>query len=324
MDTSTTLTSNNINKEIENNYKLALKLFINKNFIQSYKLIYQIFQNSFIEYKQGLISQNLLIKIINLYLVIIGVSLREGHLDQILSNSARNSIRSNEVHNLIGSIWSSYEIPWEIQYNLQLFYISNQDLIKDKEMYLRDINKLIFNIDSSDKYGEKLLNLIKFEIYPQFNEFEKSEQLIGSNEEELNRLNEIKQQKQTIENELKQKLIDDEKKSNELKLKKEQDARKLAHEQNLKYKSIKEITNTYNHQNSQPRRIENKEISKQNEIKSKLIYLLNISKKYLQQNTIILLVLLILIFGSSKFLKGINIKEKLIDTIKMAFKFTYI
>ncbi|KAI5955232.1 hypothetical protein KGF54_001793 [Candida jiufengensis] len=324
MDTSTTLSPNahNLNKEMEDNYKLALKQFINKNFIASFKLSRVLFLSSFNEYKQGTISLNLLIKIINLYLVVIGVCLKEHHLDQILTNSARNSISSNEVNNLLGSVWSTSEIPTEVIYNLHLLFISNQDLIKNKDSYLYDLNKTILNINPQDKYGEKLLNLVKFEIYPNFNEFEKSERLIKDNEQELQKLHQIKQIKESNAEKLKQKQLDDAKFAQDLKLKKDQEARKLAHEQNLKYKSIKEITNSYN--NNQREVSSNKDLSKKENLKEKLMYIVNITKKYLQQNSIVLVVILILLFGSSKYLKGVNIKEKLVDTIKMAFKFTYI
>ncbi|CAI5759668.1 unnamed protein product [Candida verbasci] len=319
MDTSVTLspTSININKQMENEYNLALKLFKNKNFEKSFNLIHSIYQKSFIEFSKSLISENLLIKIINLYLVEIGLVVRDKLLNQISLNVAYNAISSNEIKNHLISTWSN-NIPNEILYNFHLLLITNPELIHNKEEYLNEIKQLSYNL-TVDKYSSQFLNLIKFEIYPYFDKFEESRILIGDNQNELNKIDKIEQFKKDtlIENERKRKEFE------KLKLEKEKQARELQTqhelENTLKYKSIKEIQRSYSNEKA-ARPAE----PQQDQLKQKLMYIYSISKEYLMKNYLFLFVLIALIIVSTRFLKGVNVREKLIETVKMAFKFSYI
>ncbi|CCG23822.1 hypothetical protein CORT_0E02350 [Candida orthopsilosis Co 90-125] len=315
--------SPNSNKLVENNYKLALKQFINKNFIGSFKLIHDVYYTSFNEYRQGTISEDLLIKIINLYLVVVGVCLKNKSLDQVSVNAARNSFTSNEIINQIKSVWLELDIPYEIKYNMQLVYISNQELICDKEGYLRNLKKWYINIDTDDKFGNKLLDLVKFEILPQFNQYDESERLIGDNEEELQRLRQIKNEKEEYLNKVKQEQIQAEKLAKEAKIKEEAEAKNAAKESNLKYSSLKEIINNYNKEDSRAP-VRNLDRQQSQSLKKKLTYILSITRNYLAKNSIVLVVLIILILGSSRYLRNANIKDKIVETVKMAFKFTYV
>ncbi|KAG5418797.1 hypothetical protein I9W82_003515 [Candida metapsilosis] len=325
------------NKTVENNYKLALKQFINKNFIGSFKSIHQVYYSSFNDYRQGTISEDLLIKIINLYLVVLGVCLKNNTLDQVQANAARNSFTSNEIFNQIKSVWLEADVPYEIKYNIQLVYISNQDLIGNKETYLHNLKKWYINIDTSDKYGAKLLDLVKFEILPQFEAYDESERLIGDNEDELKRLHEIKAGRQEYLNKLKQQQLDAEKSAKEAKAKEDAETKRGKREsKNLKYSSIKEIMNNYNKEDSKATVASSstssssssgRSLSRQQQaqnLKEKLNYMLNITKSYLARNSIVLVVLIILVFGSAKYLRNANIRDKIVETVKMAFKFTYV
>lgn len=320
----------NSNKLVENNYKLALKQFINKNFIGSFKLIHDVYYTSFNEYKQGTISEDLLIKIINLYLVVVGVCLKNRHLDQALANAARNSFTSNEIINQIKSIWLELDIPLEIKYNMQLVYISNpKDLINDEDSYLRNLKKWYINIDTNDKFGSKLLDLVKFEILPHFNQYDESERLIGDDESELAKLHKIKNEKDEYLKKVKQDQIQAEKVAKEAQEKQEAEARQKRKELNLKYSSIKEIVNNYKQEDSRAA-ASVKDLNRRHQqsqsqnLQEKLAYILRITKNYLARNSLVLVVLIVLILGSSRYLRNANVREKIVDTVKMAFKFTYV
>jgi len=315
---------------VENNYKLALKQFINKNFIGSFKLIHDVYYTSFNEYKQGTISEDLLIKIINLYLVVVGVCLKNRHLDQALANAARNSFTSNEIINQIKSIWLELDIPLEIKYNMQLVYISNpKDLINDEDSYLRNLKKWYINIDTNDKFGSKLLDLVKFEILPHFNQYDESERLIGDDESELAKLHKIKNEKDEYLKKVKQDQIQAEKVAKEAQEKQEAEARQKRKELNLKYSSIKEIVNNYKQEDSRAA-ASVKDLNRRHQqsqsqnLQEKLAYVLRITKNYLARNSLVLVVLIVLILGSSRYLRNANVREKIVDTVKMAFKFTYV
>lgn len=320
----------NSNKLVENNYKLALKQFINKNFIGSFKLIHDVYYTSFNEYKQGTISEDLLIKIINLYLVVVGVCLKNRHLDQALANAARNSFTSNEIINQIKSIWLELDIPLDIKYNMQLVYISNpKDLINDEDSYLRNLKKWYINIDTNDKFGSKLLDLVKFEILPHFNQYDESERLIGDDESELAKLHKIKNEKDEYLKKVKQDQIQAEKVAKEAQEKQEAEARQKRKELNLKYSSIKEIVNNYKQEDSRAA-ASVKDLNRRHQqsqsqnLQEKLAYVLRITKNYLARNSLVLVVLIVLILGSSRYLRNANVREKIVDTVKMAFKFTYV
>ncbi|KAI5962707.1 hypothetical protein KGF57_001441 [Candida theae] len=319
----------NSNKTTEHNYKLALKQFINKNFIGSFKLIHQVYYSAFNDYKQGTISEDLLIKIINLYLVVVGVCLKSKSLDNVQANAARNSFTSNEILNQIKSVWLEADIPYEIKYNIQLVYATNQDLILDKESYLHNLKKWYINIDTDDKFGGKLLDLVKFEILPQFELYDESERLIGDDESELQRLHDIKDGKEEFKNRLKQEQLQAEKAAKEAKVKVEADARKTAKESSLKYSSIKEIINNYSKEESRsaPSTSQGRSLSRQQQVqalKQRLSYILNITGSFLARNSVVLVVLIVLFLGSGRYLRNANIRDKIVETVKMAFKFTYV
>ncbi|WLF80234.1 hypothetical protein PVL30_004010 [Lodderomyces elongisporus] len=338
MNTSTTLTTPNSNRQFEQSYKLALKHFINRNFSQAFQQSRTLFIQAFDEYRTGSISMNLLVKVIDLYLVVVGVSLREKRLNQIMTTEAKNSITSNEVWNLISSVWGSKhgeDVPWEILYNWHLLMISNLELIQDRSEYLRDLKRVytrlsIDEIDGegqSEKYVNKLMILIKFEILPRLDQYEESYRLIGDNVEEREKLDKIKQNRIDAEQKAQETKKQEEKKLKEEKEKQDAEARKLARESNLKYRSIKEIRRGYE-DNGDEKRLsikENQDIDgRVDTIKSRLIYLSKLMKSYLSQNYMVLIVLVIAALGSGKYLRQANIREKVIETVKMAFKFTYV
>lgn len=323
MNTSVTLQPNaiNSNKQMEQNYKLALKQFINKNFPTSFKLIHSLFQTCFQEYSKGTISKNLLIKIINLYLLETGVCLKDNHLNQVQNLAALNSITSNEIINRLKSIFENY-IPCEILYNYHLMFITNSDLlINEKYEYLTQLRKDYHHIDDDDKYKRKFMDLIIFEILPSFDEFEEAERLI-EDPIDLKKLKEIKKLKQDLKDKEKFKALEQERLIKQKEEKELEIAKEKAKQLNLKYKSIKEIQKNYNDESvrkSTPTTRDNNQ-----QLKSKLIYLYGIVQKYLKENILILLIVAILAIGSRKYLKGVNLKDKIIETVQMAFKFTYV
>ena len=328
MNTSVTLQPNSVNsnKQMEQNYKLALKQFINKNFISSFKLIHELFKSCFQEYSKNTISENLLIKIINLYLLETGICLKDNYLNQLQSTGALNSITSNEIINRIKSIFGN-DVPCEILYNYHLMYITNKKLlINDKYEYLNQLRKDYLHINDEDKYKEKFMELIIFEILPTFDEYEEAERLIND-PDELIKLREIKKTRQDLQDQERLKNLEHER------LIKERKEKELALEQekvrqlSLKYKSIKEIQKNYNDENVR-KPIDNttrdQKNQQQQQLKKKLIYLYQFIQKYLKENILIILIVAVLAIGSKKYLRGINLKEKLMETIQMAFKFSYV
>ncbi|RLV92026.1 hypothetical protein JA1_003336 [Spathaspora sp. JA1] len=323
MDTSVTLSpsSVNANKTMETNYKLALKLFMNKNHDKSFSLIHQLYQDSFIQYQANSISENLFIKIINLYLIEIGVALKEKQLVDC------SDLTSNSLINKLGKIYE--RIPSEILYNYHLVFVSNRDtLIPDKHPYLTQLKSQYMNLHQRGKYNDKFLKLVVFEILPIFDEFAAAQNIISHSttftEIDWKRLQDIQMNKSEIKHQEKLKKEEEVRKQQE-ELKKQ---RQLQSESNIKYKSIKEIQKQYASESvTSPVATTTSDSNRSlSELREKLVYVTNLLKGYIKDNSLIIIVVLILLFISKRFIniKKVNLKEKIIDTIKMAFKFSYL
>ncbi|RCK58862.1 hypothetical protein Cantr_07140 [Candida viswanathii] len=326
MNTSVTLQPSaiNNNKQMEQNYKLALKHFINKNFPVSFTLISDLFQNAFGEFIKGTISRNLLVKIINLYLLETGVCLKEetGHLGQVQLTAALNAITSNEVSNRIRGVFGN-RVPCEVLYNLHLMYVTNKEvLIADKDDYLNQLRIDYLRVDDGDKYREKFMELVVFEILPTFDEFGEAEMLI-SDPTKLTKLAEIKKAKQDAQDKERFKALERERAAKERKEKEMALAKEKARQSSLKYKSIKEIQKNYNEESVRKPETSGSQSTNQ-QLKNRLLYVYGIVQKYLKENILILLIVAVLAFGSRKYLKGVNLKDKIIETVQMAFKFSYV
>ncbi|EMG47526.1 hypothetical protein G210_2116 [Candida maltosa Xu316] len=303
---------------MEQNYKLALKQFVNKNFPSSFKLIHELFRGCFNEYSKKTISLNLLIKIINLYLMEIGVCLKDNHLNQVQYNIAINSITSNEISNQIHTVFGS-DIPCEILYNFHLMFISNPKLlITDKYTYLNQLRKDYVGVDDHDKYKKKFMELVIFEILPTFDEYEEAERLI-KDPSDLPKLRQVEKLRQEAKDQQRVKALEQEKLAKELKENEIAMAKEKARQSTLKYKSIKEIQKNYGQETPPATGVENKD-----QLKNRLFYLYGIVRQYLKDNYLVILVAILLALGSSKYLKKVNIKEKIVETVKMAFKFSYV
>ncbi|EGW30680.1 uncharacterized protein SPAPADRAFT_62548 [Spathaspora passalidarum NRRL Y-27907] len=332
MDTSLMLSpsSVNANKTIESSYKLALKQFMNKNLAKSFTLIHQLYQSCFAEYAKSSISENLLIKIINLYLIEVGVGIKEGKFDKANRTLALNSITSNELINQVKSVYETV-IPSEILYNYHLVHISNQELlITDKHSYLSELKSNYMKVTGEGKYDRKFMQLVVFEILPTFDEFTAAQNILSINPmfdaQDYAKLMDIQSNKAEIvqQEKLKQqelKRLEQEEKEKEL-----EKQRQLQKDSNIKYKSIKEIQKQYASESAKPNVGTVASGNKLTELRDKLWYLTNLLKIYVKDNSLIIIVVLILLFVSKRFIntKKINLKDKIVDTVKMAFKFSYV
>lgn len=282
---------------MDHNYKLALKQFINKNFEASFKLTSELFHICFNEYANHTISQTLVTKIINLYLVEVGVCVKDGLLNQVQTNAAINSITSNEVLNQIRSVFGN-DIPCEILYNYHLAHITNPKVLIG-DGYFDQLHKDYLGANN-DKYKPKFMQLVVFEILPTFGKYQEAERLI-TDPKDLEKLRKIQhlheeqraQQRLAKQNQEKERAA----------------ALEQAKQQTLKYKSIKEIQNSYEEEHHDVQI-------------SQLSYIYNLVKTYLRENYLAVLVVLVLGISANRY--RTQLKEKIVETIKMAFKFSYI
>ncbi|ODV77723.1 uncharacterized protein CANTADRAFT_7222 [Suhomyces tanzawaensis NRRL Y-17324] len=340
MEDSLTLSSTlKSHKLIESNYNLALKLFVNKNFEKSYGLTSQLYQQGFSDFKNGFITEKLFIKIISLYIIETGVSLTQPGLSDDRKAHTINAIKEEEVlKRLINLYQFEYLIPLEILYNHYLLIISNKELIlgADSSWFIKKLGRLYSSINQGpqdDKYLKKLIDLYVFEILPTYDNFDESEIIIREDqlystdlESNLAKLKEIKQSKKTKQDAEKKRMKEKQKLEKELKQKELQKQKELEKSQNLNYKSIKEIQKQYSGESSEPRNLPAKTTSQFEEIRKKLMYVYGISKNYLKDNGIVVALVILALVATSKFVnfRKINFKERVRETIKMAFQISYL
>lgn len=317
------------NKLIEDNYKLALKFFVNRDVHNSWVIISSLYQQAIKEYEKGLIGEKLLTKIVSLYLIEIGYNLNNNR-DQALTNSLRNK---TIINNLAKVFTTLYNIPDEILYNYYLIHVTNWEyLIDGNRQFFEDLDQLYMNYKSfnNGKFYQQLIDLYTFEILPMVNKVDQARMIIETNQIYANKRDYAKSKLSTIEKsktdaEIKQKQInlEKQKQQQEEKLKKDQQL-KLQREKQLEYVKLNELSKSRDlsipPQSNQPK------LSQLQVLKSRVTYLLSISSNYLKQSSPLILVVIMTILISTRFInyRKLNLRQKLKQTIEMAFKVSYL
>lgn len=354
MDESTTSLSNSMSSSqprqlIESNYKLALKFFMNKNFSKSYDIIKKLYKSSFGQFASDVINEQLFVKILNLYLTEIGLFIDKDNKDtnfNLERNERQEVITTLAQDQILDELYKVYNddinaIPSEILYNLFLIYYINKALITNAGNLKLKFDKLYYQFDYNsrleDAYLKKLIDLYVFQVLLDNENFDEASMIISENpiymsqiEESLNRLSIIRidKAKKLKEEEEKEKEKQDklkEKKKREL-----QNQKELKDRQNLTYKSLNQIKQSSAKFDS-PKR--GKEPIRETNggydialLRQKILYALNLSKNYIKTNSPLILLIILLLFISSRFIKvrKIDVMERLKLTLQMAFKISYL
>lgn len=343
---SSSMSSSQPRQLIESNYKLALKFFMNKNFSKSYEIIKKLYHSSFTQFTSDIISENLFTKILNLYLTEIGLFIDNKDTNFNLGRVEKQEVLTTLAQDkILDELYTTYNedinaIPAEILYNLFLIYYINGSIITDAGHLRSKFEKLYYQFDynsrQNDAYLKKLVDLYVFQVLPDNDYFEEADSIINENplfksqiEESLNRLSNVKVNKLKKQEEDKKKEREEYQKQEEKKKREIENQKELKEKQNLSYKSLNQIK-----QSSKKIDISKKEdltVSREhgydiNLLREKLLYTFNLSKNYIKENSPLILLIIILLFISSKFLKvrKINIIEKLKQTLQMAFKISYL
>lgn len=323
MDLSSSLSSVSL---IESNYNLALKFFMNKNFSKSFEILNSQYSIIFNNFQSGVISETIFVKILNLYLTEVGLLLQSKHSHEFkLSKKEKQTILSQlsqEIFlcNLIDVYEDLNQVPGEILYNLCLINYIGLELNDACDKITKIYGKLEI---SNDKFFKKIVELLALKVLPELERYDDALQLINESpsiEEKvpyISKVNEIQQAKkleQDHEEKIKQKLIREQ----------HQREQKLNQEKDLKYRSLKQIK-----QQQVPEESSIKKTSPPadyNDLKAKLLYNLNFSKQWLTDNSPMVLLVILAFFVGKRIFKSrkTNILENLKETLKMAFKISYL
>ena len=321
MSMSSSLTTANI---IENDYKLALKLFMNKSFSQSWQILCNLYGSLWTNVNKGTITEGLFVKVLNLYLTEVGL-IHQNNEFQVDSASKTSLVELLHQETIMGELINYYHevdnIPSEVLYNLYLIYYICLDIDEVHNKFTKIYGKLPINdINNDDKYLRKMIELFILKILPCLNSFEDARMIINETpllvdkhhylekitKLEDDRLHQLEQQKE-VERKTFEKQHQEAKAANKLK--------------DLKYKSLKQIKHASDNSNtakSDPNAVSN-------EVVTKILYNFNLVKNYLKNNSPVLLLLLAILVAFRLLKpKNVNLMDNLKQTLSMAFKISYL
>ena len=328
---------------LDSRYDLALKFFVNKAFDRSYTIIRKLYEKSFANFENGIISEELFIKIITLYFIQVGLLIdkRNKHDFKVSEQELQEATYNLKDNVLINNLLNVYggginSIPSEILYNLFLVYCVNWYLLSENATFLRQkYEELFYHIDyggkREDSYLGKLFELYIFEALPNCDDYDEAARVIETNplsrkdrDRYLKNLEKVKSkremQRQIEENRRKEREQD-------MKHKMIQEAKKREERDQQHFKSLKSLSEEQNKKNSGPgkRSIDTRNKANIENIKDKFFYITLLCKDYLKNNSPLIIVILLL-FAGSRFLgiRRAEVIEKLKRTLTMAFKISYL
>lgn len=335
-------------KVIINDYKLALKFFVNKDFGKSFAIIQKLHDFCYKNFELGTLGEDYFIKIITLYLTEVGLLVNPkdtGNSYQLSRAERKELTQKLELWTFLDKLYEVYgdiaRIPLELLFQVFLVNYTCQNVIaKDHASLVQRFRKvytmLDFNTHRNDKYLKRWVDMYIFNVLPDVEDFSTALRIADENplintekaKTKLHELQELKVQERKLREKHAQELQSKEAKRLEQEKLRQ---RKAKDESDLKFKSLKQIRQEREKDDERRNRDANPVgRSSSNftidQIKSRLEYLLQMSSKFVQKNSPVLLVAILLAFIISRVIRTrrINIREKLVETMKMAFKVTYL
>lgn len=334
---------------INDDYKLSLKHFINKDFNKSYALIAKLHECCYRNFERSIISEKLFIKIINLYLTQVGMLFcplepqTQFHLPTPEKKALTESIRQNKFWTRLESFYgNAKDVPIALVYQVFLLnYACNKETKLEPKSILDQFDNVYSSLEfetetESDKeYLKRFAELYVYKVLPEAGEFDLALKLLQENpvldpEQAKKRLNIIKET-QIREKELLKKATEERAVQDRAKKAAETESReKEKRESNLRYRSLKhirqsrekEIVGTSQLGPSQDATT----IKMMDQWIAKARFLIQFSNTFVQRNYLALLVALVIALVTRRFtrVRNLNLLEKFQETVRMAFKVTYL
>lgn len=313
MDSSTSLLSSLqvicLSKLLEDNYKLALKLFVNRNFEKLYAVARQLYSQVVGEYHRGLVSEKLLVKIVCLYIAELTTISQE---DQSATTGVSIEQVISDMERLFGN---KRNVPPEILYNYYLAVKPNKVAL----LVILEINLILDTFQwrrDGSKYEKNLAQLYVDLLAEQERWDEAKSFIAGCPSFTTTDLDQLEDWRHHKEEERKQTQVQKQKQEADQKQKKA-DQLRAQRERQLEFVKLNEMRT--------PARPPPEPVEL---LRSRLEWVMALSRKYLKENGIILAAVIVLLAISLRFVKlnrqNVNsIKQRVVDTVKMAFKVTY-
>lgn len=337
---------------IYNDYKSSLKHFINKDFKRSYDLITRLHECCYRNFERNIISEDLFIKIINLYLTQIGVLLsplenpNEFRLSTPERKSLTKSIKQNEFWNRLKLFYKDVDrVPVKLIYQVFLLTYTCENGSQTPELVavVRQFAEVYSSLDfkaasySDEEYLKRFVELYIFKVLTDAGDFDTALRLLQENHlldsvPSEKRLETIKQEQLRKEESKKKAAAVKELRDRARKIAEAELRKKEKQEANLRYRSLKQIKQArekeLSDENNQSIELSHKSLT-MSPIERwvwKVKYLIQFSNNFVQKNYIALLLVLVIAFvlRRLKRAKNLNLLTKFQETVKMAFKVTYL
>lgn len=304
-------------KLLEDNYKLALKLFVNRNFEKLFAIASQLYAQAVQEYPRGLVLETLLVKIICLYIAEITtiaeqeVAFETGaNVDQVI----------NDMEGLFGN---RRNVPAEVLYNYYLAAKGHKVLSLLTLEISQILNTFTYNRESS-KY-EKNLARLYIDLLVEQDRWDDAKAFVGLCPVfTTSDLHQLEDWKQVQENQRKQDQLLKQKRDLEAKQKKAEQI-KQHRDRQLEYVKLNEM------RQQQDRPTNKRQPSEQDVqlLTQRLYYLMDLLKVYFRDNSLVIGVVVVAMAIALRYVKlnraTMNtIKDRVVDTVKMAMKITYL
>lgn len=316
-----------------NDFQLALKLFLNKDFAKSFAIVKRLHAACYKQFSRDHIDEDTFVKIVSLYLTELGilVSSRETISPYQLPQAEKAELLEIvELDHLLDSLLAIFgdvaDVPTELV--AQVFLVKYQCLKNKPEVLLKQFGNIhaILEFDD-DHHLKKLLDIYVFNVLPEANDFKLALAITAQNplydtEKAHTRLKELQEAKKQEE-----RLQDKHRKEREAKRLQQEEAerkRKLeaAEKSSLKYVSLKHIRNAHEQENA-PTGVSAGRIT---DIKLKIRFYSLLASESVRKNSLAYIFVLAcaLIFGKLVRSRQVNVRERLADVIRMAVKVTYL
>lgn len=334
-------------KVIINDYKLAFKFFVNKDFGKSYAIVLKLHDHAYKNFELGTLSEEYFIKIVTLYLTEVGLLInpRDSSNAYALPRAEKKVLMDNlEQGVYLDNLYKTYgdiaKIPLELLFQVFLVNYTCQNLVGKEHpplaKHFRKVYSLLdFQSNVHDKYLKRWVDMYVFNVLPDAEDFTTAFRIAEENplvdtakaKVKLDELEQLKKQEKKVR----------EKKAKELQ---SMEAKRLEHENatkrkakdesDLKFKSLKQIRQERERDENKRRQDASPTSASRSftfdQLKARLEYLINASSKIVQKNSPVILIAIVLTFIVTRFLRTrrINLREKILETLRMAFKVTYL
>lgn len=336
---------------INDDYKLSLKHFINKDFYKSYALITKLHDCCYRSFERNIISEQLFIKIVNLYLTQVGMLFyppeaeKRFQLPVPQKKELTERIRQNEFWNRLEEFYgNANEVPAALLYQVFLLnYACNKETnLTGQEALIDQFNKVYSTInfhvksEADSEYLKRFSELYIFKALPDIGEFDSALKLLEENplldpEQAKERLTNIRQAQIQMKDTLKREAEDRARKEKTEQILEAENQEKEKKEANLRYRSLKHIKQAREQElvgnnNQQALSHNSATVKALDEWILKAKFLLKLSNSFIQKNYLTLLVALVITLISRRFARArnLNLLEKFRETVRMAFKVTYL